>query len=326
MCQDNLVILTVTIHPALDKVVRVPRLLPGDAVRASVEMVYGGGKGNNVARALNRLGIPVTATGFQGGYTGQSLIAKFAEEGIRVSFVTCRAPTRSSVMIIEEETMRTYSIYEPGQTVEADELENFRAHFYSLLEGVSLVLFCGSAQTPELAALYFELIHAAQKRGIHCALDSSGLALREGIKAKPYLLKVNHNELAELTGYPLTTLDNQINAMLEIHHNGIHLVALTRGQDGLLLTDGQTILAGTLRMNKVVNVMGCGDSLLAGMASVMLDRKDDLEMIVRRGVACGAANTQFIGAGFIDPLLVQQLESQVDVHRIETQGLQKPLA
>lgn len=309
-------ILTVTIHPALDKIIRLPRLRPNDAVRARIEMVYGGGKGNNAARALTRLGVPVIATGFQGGYTGDLLIQQFASEGVHTDFMICRAPTRTSLMIVEEETGQTYAIYEPGQKVEADELEKFRNHFIHLLDNAKLVLFCGSGQTSELAALHFDLIQSAEKRGIPCGLDSSGISLREGARAKPRLLKVNRDELAELVGHPLVSRQDQVQAMLEMHRSGIKWVALSRGREGLLVTDGSTCLEGVLVMENVVNVMGCGDSLLAGMASMMLEN-GNLESVARRGVACGAANTQVIGAGFIDPALVQQLEAQVILRKVE---------
>ena len=313
-------ILTVTIHPALDKIVRLPRLLPHDAVRSRIEMQYGGGKGNNAARALTRLGIPVTASGFQGGYTGELLIKQFAEEGVSADYVICQSPTRTSLMIVEEETGQTYAIYEPGQKVEPDELEKFRTHFLHLLEQAHLVLFCGSGQTSELAALHFDLIQAAEGRGIHCGLDSSGAALREGIKAKPHMVKINRNELAELTGKPLPELDDQIKAMLDLHETGIALVALSRGSDGLLVTDGKTCWQAALTMDKVVNVMGCGDSLLAGMSAAML-KDSNLADIARSGVACGAANTQVLGAGFIDPALVKKLIPQVTLRQVPVGNL-----
>ncbi|MEJ5224560.1 MAG: 1-phosphofructokinase family hexose kinase [Anaerolineales bacterium] len=308
--------MTVTIHPALDKIVRLRRLLPNDAARARIEMVYGGGKGNNVARALKRLGTPVLATGFQGGYTGEMLIHQFADEDIPTSYIACAAPTRTSLMIIEEETGNTYSIYEPGQTVTLQEIDTFRNHFDHLLEQISLVLFCGSGQTPELAHLFGDLIRMAQARGIRCGLDSSGLALREGVAVRPYLLKVNRDELSELVNRPLITETQQMQAMLDLNRQGIQLVALTRGSEGLLITNGETFLIGELPMSNVINVMGCGDSLLAGMASVLLEG-GSLEHMVRRGVACGAANTQVVGAGFIDRSLVHELESKVTLRQVE---------
>lgn len=309
-------IITVTLHPALDKIVRLSRLVPNEAVRVRIEMVYGGGKGNNVARALRRLRMPVLATGFQGGATGELLIQRFAEEDIPTSFVECAAPTRTSLMIIEEETGHTYSLYEPGQAVTLQEIEQFYNHFLRLLGNkVSLVLFCGSAQTPQLAQLVRDLIQESQARGIRCGLDSSGLALREGIAAKPYLVKVNQEELSELMGYSLLTQEEQIRAMLKIHQSGIPLVALTRGSKGMMITNGDIFLMGELTMPHVVNVMGCGDSALAGISSVLY-RSGSLHEMLRLGVACGAANTQTLGAGFIDPGLVVQLETQVSINQV----------
>jgi 1-phosphofructokinase family hexose kinase len=308
-------ILTVTVHPALDKIIRLPRLKAAEAVRARIEMLYAGGKGNNVARALNRLGVPVIASGFQGGFTGEFVIEQMKSEGIRTDFFICRSPTRTSLMIIEEETGNQYAIYEPGQVVEENEIHQFRVHFLGLLSKCNLVLFCGSGQTSELANLFFDLILEAAKQGVRCGLDSSGIALREGVKAKPYLVKINCEELSELVQKPLSNRDSQIEAMMQLSQQGISLVALSRGGEGLLITDGNTCLEGKLRMENVVNFMGCGDSLLAGMASAILDG-ENLEMITRRGVACGAANTKAIGAGFIDIKLVKELEPKVNIHQI----------
>jgi len=308
-------ILTVTIHPALDKIIHIPLLRPYDAVRSRIIKQYGGGKGNNCARALTRLGVPVTATGFQGGYTGDLLIKQFAEEKINTDFVICQAPTRTSLMLVEEETGQTYAIYEPGQKVEPDELEKFRNHFLHLLERAHLVLFCGSGQSPELAALHYDLIQEAQRHGIQCGLDSSGMTLREGIKAKPYLVKINNDELSELTGAHLTGINNQIKAMLKLHEIGITIIALSCGSDGLLVTDGKKCWHAKLTMDKVINVMGCGDSLLAGIATAMVG-DFDLAEVARRGVACGAANTQVVGAGFIDLVLVENLIPQVKTRQI----------
>lgn len=309
-------ILTVTIHPALDKILRLPRLRPNDTARARIEMQYGGGKGNNVARALTRLGVPVVATGYQGGPTGEMLIRQFSEEGVRTDFYRCAAPTRTSLMLIEEETGKTYAVYEPGQSVTAGELDGMRNHFARLLPSANSAVFCGSGQTPELARLHYELIQMAEQKGVRCSLDSSGGALAEGVRAKPHLLKVNREELSDLVGRELLDLSSQMQAMRELHASGIHWVALTRGAEGVLLTDGKRLLEGLLRMDRVVNVMGCGDSTLAGMIAAMEDGQG-IEAVVRRGVAAGAANTQVIGAGYIDAPLVRELEPRVAVRELK---------
>ena len=309
-------ILTVTLHPALDKILRLQKLRSNDIARATVEMQYGGGKGNNAARALHALGAPVVATGYQGGNVGQWLIEVFASEGIRTDFVMTAAPTRTSLMLIEEATGDTFAIYEPGQAVTDGEIAQLREKFASLLPQAEMALFCGSAQTPALAALVKELINTAQAAGVPCALDGSGLALKEGVQAKPSLLKVNREELAELVDHPLHDEADQTQAMLEMRRRGIKIVALTRGKAGLLITDGQEFIEAMLVMDYVVNVMGCGDSTIAGMA-MAITQKGSLEEVARLATACGAANTQVIGAGFISAHLVHSLKTSVSIRRLK---------
>ena len=309
-------ILTVTLHPALDKILRLQKLRSNDIARATIEMQYGGGKGNNAARALHAIGAPVLATGYQGGTIGSWLIEVFATEGIPTRFVETAAPTRTSLMLIEEATGDTFAIYEPGQAVTEAEIDQLRQTFAQLLPQAEMALFCGSAQTPALAALVQELIGTAQAAGVPCGLDGSGLALQYGVQAKPALLKVNREELAELVERPLHDEADQVAAMLEMHARGIATVALTRGKAGMLITDGHEFLEGVLVMENVVNVMGCGDSTLAGMAWGIA-QKESLEGTTRLAVACGAANTQVIGAGFISPQLVNQLKTSVLIRRLK---------
>jgi fructose-1-phosphate kinase PfkB-like protein len=82
-------ILTITLHPAIDKVVQTGRVIPNEISRIRVTMMYGGGKGNNVARALTRLDVPVIASGFQGRHSGEFITQELEKEGIRTDFVIC---------------------------------------------------------------------------------------------------------------------------------------------------------------------------------------------------------------------------------------------
>jgi len=308
-------ILTVTPNPAVDKVLRVSQLKPGEATRATVQALYGGGKGNNAARALVRLGAAVIATGFQGGHTGALAIERLTAEGIQTEFVLCAEPTRTSLLIYEEASGAVYALYEPGQPVTAEEMAAVRERVQRLLPRVSWCLLCGSGQTDAVAALFGAIVAQARAYGVPCLLDSSGAALRAGIAATPFGVKVNLDELSEYVGYALTEPAAQLQALQDLHARGISLVALSRGPNGLLATDGVEAWEGMLVMERVVNVVGCGDSLLAGMAYA-LSQGADLPTVVRWGVACGAANTQVIGAGFIRREQVERLLPAVTLKRV----------
>lgn len=305
-------VLTVTVHPAVDRALHVARLHPNETNRVRVARLYAGGKGNNAARALHRLGVAVTAMGFQGGYTGEFCAHSLEAEGIQTSFSDCRALTRTSQLVFEDETGRVYPLYEPGQAIEADEAESLLRAVGEQLQPGMLGLLCGTSLVPDL---YARLIALANERGARALLDSSGEALKRGIAARPYLVKVNVHELADCVGEPLPDRATQLRALRAVCTQGVTIAAVSLGADGLLATDGVTVWHGALQMGNVVNTVGCGDSLLAGMARALLAGADLPEM-VRWGVAGGAANTQVVGAGFIERDLVERLLPQVGVEHL----------
>ena len=292
-------VLCVTLHPAIDKAVRVKRLVPDEIARATIAMIYGGGKGNNVARALTHLKVPVIATGYQGGYSGKFITGELRKEGIRTEFVECKADTRTSMLIQEDDTGYTYAIYEPGQKVEEDEIEALIQKFEQLLPETSLCLLCGSGQTDSLAKVYGRMITLAREKGVHSLIDSSGPALEYGIKAVPYMVKVNQHELGTYLGRALDNLEKQVDAILELQKIGIAFVALSRGPEGMIATDGKEVWSGKVEVKRVINTVGCGDSLLAGISKGLLDHMV-LPDLIRWGISCGSANTQVRGAGFIE--------------------------
>ena len=75
---------TVTLNPALDYVMKLKALRTDDINRTDGEEIYYGGKGINVSVILTQLGIPNTALGFLGGFTGKKL-----EEMLKNDNVSC---------------------------------------------------------------------------------------------------------------------------------------------------------------------------------------------------------------------------------------------
>lgn len=308
-------VLTVTLHPSVDKVLSIERLRPNDAARSTVAMTYCGGKGNNVARALRRLDCAVTAIGFQGGASGAFAAEQLRSEGVQTAFTPCSAPTRVSTIVHERQTGDTYAIYEPGQAVTEDEVRALEGQFAALLAEHAICVLCGSGQSEALSALFGRLVARARVAGVRCMLDSSGEALACGVAAVPYLVKVNLGELADYLRRPLDSEAVQVDALRGLCAQGVGIAAVSRGPDGLLLTDGQAVWQAAYRAASVVNVVGCGDSLLAGMIKAAVAGMPLCD-VARWGVACGAANTQAMGAGNIAPETVSQILEAVAVTQL----------
>jgi tagatose 6-phosphate kinase len=129
------------------------------------------------------------------------------------------------------------------------------------------------------------------------------------------MVKVNQHELSDYFGKELGSLEVQYQAILELQKEGIEIVALSRGAEGMIITDGASSYEAKLMVDSIVNVVGAGDSLLAGIAMSILS-DSPLAEIARWGVACGTANTQVRGAGFINQELVDELLKQVVVQEL----------
>ncbi len=156
------------------------------------------------------------------------------------------------------------------------------------------------------------MIELAAQKNVRCFLDSAGASLADGVKAKPYLVKINLKELAELVERELASLAKQIEALKGIVRAGVKIPSVSNGEKGLVATDGEQAWQSELVLDQVRTTTGCGDAMLAGMAAAVLDGLP-LNGIVRCGSACGAANTQNMGSGFIKADQVQALLPKVAV-------------
>ena len=112
-------IYTVTLNPALDYILRLPRLSSEDVNRADSAQLLCGGKGINVSMVLSGLEVPTRALGFVAGFTGRALEQMLQAQGIQTDFVPLAAGnTRINVKIFAD---RQTDINAPGaQPAEAE--------------------------------------------------------------------------------------------------------------------------------------------------------------------------------------------------------------
>ena len=69
------------------------------------------------------------------------------------------------------------------------------------------------------------------------------------------------------------------------------------------------------RTNSLLNTVGCGDALLAGLV-VAIKQGRVVEDCARLAVACGTANLSVAEPGRFDPYLVQEIYKKVEIVRL----------
>lgn len=277
-------IYTVTLNPSIDFIVRIDQLNLGSVNRMVSDDKFAGGKGINVSRVLQRLGVGNTATGFLGGFTGHFIEDSLKNEGIETAFVKVDQDTRINVKIKSQEETE---INGQGTMISQEQLESLKAKL-SQLTSDDTVVFAGSAPANLGNAVYKELIPLVRKSGAQVVCDFEGQPLLDALANNPLLVKPNNHELEAIFGVPLNSLNDVETYARRILEMGAQHVLISMAGDGaLLVTEEATYFAKPIK-GQVKNSVGAGDSMVAGFTGEFVKSKDPVEAL-KWGVACGTA-------------------------------------
>lgn len=277
-------IYTVTLNPSIDFIVRIDQLNLGSVNRMVSDDKFAGGKGINVSRVLQRLGVGNTATGFLGGFTGHFIENSLKNEGIETAFVKVDQDTRINVKIKSQEETE---INGQGPMISQEQLESLKAKL-SQLTSDDTVVFAGSAPANLGNAVYKELIPLVRKSGAQVVCDFEGQPLLDALANNPLLVKPNNHELEAIFGVPLNSLNDVETYARRILEMGAQHVLISMAGDGaLLVTEEATYFAKPIK-GQVKNSVGAGDSMVAGFTGEFVKSKDPVEAL-KWGVACGTA-------------------------------------
>ncbi|MEX3107773.1 MULTISPECIES: 1-phosphofructokinase [unclassified Streptomyces] len=256
-------ILTVTPNPSLDRTYEVPSLDRGEVIRATGERMDPGGKGVNVSRAVAAAGRRTVAVLPLGGAPGALVADLLDAQGIEVAPVPVAGATRSNIALAESNGVLT-KINAPGPELSPAEqellLETVRAHSAH----AAWIACCGSLPRGLAPSWYAELVTRAHEAGARIALDTSGPALLEALRAGPDVVKPNAEELSEAVGRPLRTIGDALKAAEQLRDLGARAVLASLGADGQLLLDSTGTYFATSQVTTVRSNVGAGDSSLAG--------------------------------------------------------------
>lgn len=96
---------------------------------------------------------------------------------------------------------------------------------------------------------------------------------------------------------------------------GIQLPVITLGKEGCIAALSDGVYRFFAPPIKVLNTVGSGDSFTAGCA-VALSRGEEPDRIIRLGMGCGMANTQFFKTGMVSVELVEQFYRTIEAEKI----------
>jgi len=313
-------ILTVTMNPALDRTIIVDSLKIGSNNRVKDIDFDPGGKGINVSRVVQRLGEETLALGFVGGENGELIKILLKKESVETDFVEIGNPTRENVSILDLKGRMDTNFLQKGGRVLEKELKELEKKILSLIPRVSIVVLAGSVPPGISAHVYKGLISLIREEdpSLKIILDTSGTALIEGLKAKPFMIKPNHIEVMEILGLKISDEKNFVEALLSFSRMGIEMPIISMGSQGAIGMYKGEVLKSIPPRVKRLSTVGSGDSMVAGLAIALLkySKEDALRKGLSLGTACGAATAMTPGTDLCLKEDVERLVNKVKIKKL----------
>jgi 1-phosphofructokinase family hexose kinase len=316
------VILSVTLNPCIDVLLKVKGLKPNDTNRVQVKEIDAGGKGINLARVAAEIGGDVMATGFLGGANGLLVTDVMkAQPGLRHDFVPTKVETRMNVSVEDGTGKPPTTFNAPGEAISAEEWDALLKIVDANIASGGWVTLGGSIP-PGLPENTYEIImQKAKAKGAKVALDADGELLRQSLKHGPDLVKPNQNEAGRLLGYQVKHMHDviegvqEIARMMEKYGAQAPIAIISLGANGAMACqEGKVFRAYGVRID-VNSTIGSGDSFVAGLLTA-IERGDRLEHALMMANACGAATAVTDGTEIARKDSVKEMIGRVKIERM----------
>ena len=280
-------IYTVTFNPSLDYIVSVDDFRLGLTNRTSSELLLPGGKGINVSTILTNLGIESTALGFVAGFTGDEIIRRAEQIGVRSDFI--RIEDGISRINVKLKSIDGTEINGMGPDISGEKTEELMRKLDVLDKGDVLVL-AGSIPSSMPDDIYSRILKRLEGKEVTFVVDATGELLLNVLKYHPFLIKPNNHELGDLFGVELKTRKEVVPYGRKLQEMGAGNVLISMaGEGAVLVAENGSVYDTPAPKGVLVNAVGSGDSMVAGFTAGWMEKKDYRHAFYM-GVAAGSAS------------------------------------
>lgn len=272
-------IYTVTLNPSVDVILEVKNLNIGEKNHVTNEFTLPGGKALNVSRVLSQLKIPTVATGFIGGHQGKFIEEWLDKENIMTDFVNIEEESRTNIKLLldNEET----TINSKGPNVSHYEVDELLYYLSRVGEGDTIVMGGSVPQMEEKVDedIYSRMVSIAKANGAHFIADIPAKYLPAVIKEGPILVKPNVEDLMEIFGTKIETIEDMDKYGKKIIEMGAQNAIVSYGKKGSMFfnKDGHSYISEEIHINKVVNSVACRDAMIGGFIGTLVRSSDTIE-------------------------------------------------
>jgi 1-phosphofructokinase len=305
-------IITVTLNPALDKTVEINQFTIGSVNRIVSTRLDAGGKGINVSKVIKELKHKSLALGFLGGSSGNYIKNYLDDLNIKNEFLSVKGETRTNLKIIDKVNNTHTDINENGPDLKEENIANIKEKIMEYCTKDSLVVLSGNVPSGTSSGIYGEIIKAVKIKGGKVILDADGEMLMQGIKAGPYIVKPNIEELQKAFGITINNEDEVIETAKKILEYGVKYVVISQGSEGSLFISRDKVAKVKGIKVEVKSTVGAGDSMVAALA-VAVESEYTFEEAMKLACATSTANVMTEGTQTGKFEDIERLKKQITI-------------
>lgn len=308
-------IYTLTTNPAIDMNI-CTNSIERKIVNRTHDAVYSAnGKGLNVSFVLKHFGVDSKVLGFFGGFSGKYIVEETIKKGIEIFPVEVEDTTRINIFLNDGEG--EFKFVNSGSFVEKAQQEEMLEMIESF-DDLEYLSISGSLPPGIDASYYEEILKICEKKNIKVILDISSPKLKCLLKYKPFLIKPNDEEIADIFGIIVRDEEDIKDVLKYLYEQGAQNIFLTLGEKGSYFYNGRNIYYASAHKVKLLSSACAGDSALAAFLSIWLDdinNEENIEQALKRASATGAnvAESNAIG----DLKKVEEYIHKIKVRRVE---------
>jgi 1-phosphofructokinase family hexose kinase len=247
-----------------------------------------------------------------GGRTGEAIRRDINQLGIAARWIEGSTPTRICTTLLDRSRRQATELVPNAAQAAMDELDRFQIAYTEEAASAAVAVLIGSLPIGTPSSYYRDLLTRASGKVI---LDARGPELLEALSARPFLVKPNRGELQLTLGRELRNDAELFDALREINERGAEWVVVTDGSKPVYVRSRQHLYRLHPPPVEVVNPIGCGDCMAAGIAQGLLMGCEPLEA-VRRGLAVAANKLGQVFPGFVEREQVEALLPSVGATRV----------
>lgn len=257
---------TLTLNPAIDRVLYLDKLEKNVTARIHSSAETIGGKGTHVSINLKLLGTNSRVLGIAHGPTGQKILEILRTDGLETCFVERGNKNSRTNYILVESTHDCTVVAEKGVLLTEEDIQDVISMMTGKIQEGDYLVLSGDASNCPNSRVYNIILDALKDKKLKVFLDTSGETLKRCISSSPFLIKPNLDELCTLCRRKVTNSTEDVIAAIDsLSDYAIKVIAVSMGKIGSIVKYENCIYKTVPPEVPVINTVGCGDAFLASL-------------------------------------------------------------